>query len=792
MDTKWKNRKNAISFLIFFIGVSLVLGNAINILQDLSGETIPQYVKQVLSDDYQQSRPFRSYVANRLENFLAMATNSFGYSNYFDYGYYYDYGTAYCDTTDVFEDIWEGIEQQAVAKTQEPDYYYDFDYDFDYDFNYDEEDINDGKSSSLTKEQLNEKLLKIAQSYHDHIKGDKNLLYSVLYDGKVLYTNAESLGDDGSLSTSEDYNFLLCYADGKVRIMKDGQELDIYGDGYYREDSEWYVPGYRNFTVDEEMKKATVYMAVAREPLQYMEGTHRSGNYRQIDNSLYWMSYQQQRNRIRLSQNGRDFLIGLALLLLSCFTRKSRRAAKEKIAHFTGKLWLEGKIIIWLLLICLVFARYITNEYSYDLWQEFLWVYRHDGLESAGIYGRLMLARLPALCWIILFWGIYLTINELKYNKRVWRNNLTAKLYKAFLARELRQPISRRMAHRNGIALGLAGFYSLLLLSGTWLCPNLRTGFSRNALLLLLGLTTVGFLLAEYLICARNLETAGDIEALSDRIGDIRNGDYTKSELPHAEASGNRFAGHDLDHIMSQLEDIRHGMARAVDEQMRSQRMKVELIANVSHDIKTPLTSIISYVQFLKEEEGLPDHVKDYVTILDEKSQRLKNMVQDVFAVSKAASGELPMHMETLDFGKLLRQTMADMEEQIADSKLTFRTEIPDAPVMILADGQRMYRVFQNLFQNAIQYSLDSSRVYVTLKTEKSTAIASVKNTSHTELEKDKDFTERFTRGDRSRTDGGSGLGLSIAQSFTEACGGEFHLDIDADLFTVTVAFQIH
>lgn len=242
---------------------------------------------------------------------------------------------------------------------------------------------------------------------------------------------------------------------------------------------------------------------------------------------------------------------------------------------------------------------------------------------------------------------------------------------------------------------------------------------------------------------------------------------------------------------MTQLEDIRHGMASAVDEQMKSERMKVELIANVSHDIKTPLTSIISYVQFLKNEEGLPEHIRDYILILDEKSQRLKNMVQDVFAVSKAASGELPMHMEKLDFGKLLRQTMADMEEQIAGSKVTFRTEIPDTPIMIMADGQRMYRVFQNLFQNAIQYSLEGSRVHVTLKTDGSLAMASVQNTSRCELSKDKDFTERFVRGDQSRTDGGSGLGLSIAQSFTEASGGTFRLETIADLFVVTVSFSL-
>lgn len=130
-------------------------------------------------------------------------------------------------------------------------------------------------------------------------------------------------------------------------------------------------------------------------------------------------------------------------------------------------------------------------------------------------------------------------------------------------------------------------------------------------------------------------------------------------------------------------------------------------------------------MELLKQEQGLPDHIRDYVRILDEKSQRLKNMVTDVFAVGKAASGELPMEMEELDFGKLLRQT--------------------------LADGQRLYRVFQNLFQNAIKYSLQGSRVYVALHTDGSAAVASVKNTSSRELEKGKDFAERFARGDASR-----------------------------------------
>lgn len=218
--------------------------------------------------------------------------------------------------------------------------------------------------------------------------------------------------------------------------------------------------------------------------------------------------------------------------------------------------------------------------------------------------------------------------------------------------------------------------------------------------------------------------------------------------------------------------------------------MKVELIANVSHDIKTPLTSIISYIQLLKQEEGLPAHVKDYVQILDEKSERLKNMVQDVFAVSKAASGQLTVELEELDLGKLLYQTLADMDEEIQKSAVTVRADIPKGPVLVRADGQRMYRVFQNLIGNAVKYSLEGSRAYVTLKEEGEFAAASVKNTSSQELSGDVEFAERFVRGDRSRSDGGSGLGLSIAKSFTEACGGEFHLETIADLFVVTVSFR--
>ena len=830
MDTKWKNKKIGISFMIFFAGVSLTLGNSISLLQKLPGD-FWKHPDRVLQDDYQQSSRFREYISGRLETFLSMATNSFG-NNYYDfYGYTGSYIDSMLESTATEDEatvLWEGNSQMQAEygmSDQELAEYLNWKYYYNGWENYDWGDQKD----PITKEQREELQQKVAQRYHDSIKKDQNLLYSIAYDGKVLYANSDLLPTDGSRAMPEGYNFLLEYTEGKVQIFKDGKELDVYGDGYYRDDSEWYVPGYRNFTVDEEMKKAVIYMAVAQDPVLYTESSYGRGSYRQMDNSLYWMHYNTMSNRKMLILNMVGLTAGLALLAMAFLCRRAKREADAGIARFTGKIWFEGKLLflgVILYLLFYLFGEQFYWNYGTTLIEEVRWMadvvsadYGYE-ISTIGSYIGQMLFYLPARIWLILFWMVYLIVNDLHRNQKIWRHGLIAKLHRAFTARALQQPLSVRTAHRSGIAFAAAAVYGLLMLAGGIIgyCQGNHNGSTVWGMGSLFFLILVGFLILQYRICVKNMETARDLEGLSDRIRDIRNGNYAENSVfagdrntsgsedfagsnaengidsADGESEQNKntdLEGHDLADAMTQLEDIRHGMANAVDEQMKSERMKVELIANVSHDIKTPLTSIISYVQFLKEEKELPEHVQDYIKILDEKSQRLKNMVQDVFAVSKAASGELPMNMEELDFGKLLRQTLADMEEQIADSKVSFRTELPDSPVMIMADGQRMYRVFQNLFQNAIQYSLDGSRVFVTLQTDGTMAVASVKNTSHLELEKGKDFSERFTRGDQSRTDGGSGLGLSIAQSFTEACGGQFSWETNADLFVVTVSFRI-
>lgn len=239
------------------------------------------------------------------------------------------------------------------------------------------------------------------------------------------------------------------------------------------------------------------------------------------------------------------------------------------------------------------------------------------------------------------------------------------------------------------------------------------------------------------------------------------------------------------------LNSIQSGISHAVEDQVRAERMKIELITNVSHDIKTPLTSIINYIGLLRQERDLPEHVQDYIEILAGKADRLKKMVQDIFEVSKASTGNIELHPEPLILQKLIQQTLADMEESVAAAHLALRLDLPQDPVYVLTDGNRMYRVFQNLIRNALQYSLEGSRVFIQLTVQDGTALTQIKNTSRFALDNMPDVTERFVRGDESRSTDGSGLGLSIAKSFTEACGGSFSISTDADLFSACVSFPV-
>lgn len=239
------------------------------------------------------------------------------------------------------------------------------------------------------------------------------------------------------------------------------------------------------------------------------------------------------------------------------------------------------------------------------------------------------------------------------------------------------------------------------------------------------------------------------------------------------------------------LSKVADGYRRGIEESVKAERTKIELITNVSHDLKTPLTSIISYIDLLSREQLTPQ-AAEYVGILQQKSERLKHIVADVFELAKTTSGEITVEQERLDLTRLSNQTLAEMEDKIKSAGLVVKTEICEPPAEIISDGKRLYRVIQNLMDNALKYSLKGTRIYYTLKKDGETAEITIKNIAAYEMDFTKEeILERFSRGDKARSTEGSGLGLSIAQGFTIACGGAFDIDIDGDMFKVRMAFPL-
>lgn len=245
--------------------------------------------------------------------------------------------------------------------------------------------------------------------------------------------------------------------------------------------------------------------------------------------------------------------------------------------------------------------------------------------------------------------------------------------------------------------------------------------------------------------------------------------------------------------LADNINNIRDGLDKAIDNQLKSERMKSELITNVSHDLKTPLTSIINYVELIKKEENIsPGYLKDYVNVLDSKSKRLKILIEDLFEASKASSGNIELNMEKIDLTQLLRQSIGEMEEKLSEASLDLKINMPEEKTYVRADGRRLYRVLENLLINISKYSLPNTRVYIDIIEEDNKVKLTMKNISSYELNFDpEEIMERFKRADDSRNTEGSGLGLAIARDLVNLQGGTFSIDIDGDLFKSIVEFDI-
>lgn len=241
-----------------------------------------------------------------------------------------------------------------------------------------------------------------------------------------------------------------------------------------------------------------------------------------------------------------------------------------------------------------------------------------------------------------------------------------------------------------------------------------------------------------------------------------------------------------------QIYRIEEGFRNAVAEEVKSQRMKSELITNVSHDLKTPLTAIITYVKLLQEPGVTEEQRKEYLETLDRKSLRLKALIEDLFEVSKANSQNITLDIRDVDIVSMVKQVEFEMEDKLADAGLDVRMSLPEEKVIVPLDSQKTFRIFENLFGNIAKYALPGTRVYVNGFTAKEDVTIILKNITAQELSvSGEELTERFVRGDTSRNTEGSGLGLAIAKSFTELQGGKFRIELDGDLFKVVLTWKV-
>lgn len=760
-----------VSFLAFFLGLTMVLYSAGAIGAQIVWERdlTPRF-----ADDWQETDNFRDEVCAALRDFLIVGAG--GELDFYSADYWIENGngiTYYSYPEEVYENpyFWSWKENTAAAVQEgRPQV----------DFGMALEDTSESNLPTATPDEPEKQEPKGPGLQYE---SDKNLLYYIrCKDGKI-YDNCDGKVQNMEKQTLNGFNFYLTFENGKASAVKDGQPIDLYGSGFYQGGSQWFLPGYENYPATDQLDGVTVRMAVRETPSLYYAVDYSTGS-RYESSSMNYLYQRVQQIHSFYCQKAAVFAAGILCLFIWFCLRKARGLADAKIASWTLHIWTEIRFVIGVFLFVFTFGSAFVGRVYYlmqDVFYEWDSGYYGNGLDIAMNLLRLFLQNIPAL--IVLVWFFWLLCNDHRHNPKEARRSLLRPFFRGLRARDLKRPVEKRISRQASLfalAMALVGAVCISLMINLTILSNSSL---FTVLLWSIGsLSLVILILAALALSKRQLHLAKDLGRLADQVEAVRGGDLsTPLELPEDA---------DLRQTADSLNDIQAGMKAALEEQTRSERMKVELVSNVSHDIKTPLTSILSYAELLRQED-LEPAAADYARIIDEKAHRLKGMVEDVFEISKAAADQLPVHPERLDLAKLLRQTLADLEEPIRASSLTFKTDLPADPVMIVADGKRLYRVFQNLIDNALRYALEGSRVYFTLKIDSGFAQVSVRNTSRTELPDGVDFTARFVRGDASRTDGGSGLGLSIASSFTQACGGSFRVETLADLFTAVVSFPL-
>ena len=460
----------------------------------------------------------------------------------------------------------------------------------------------------------------------------------------------------------------------------------------------------------------------------------------------------------------------LLLVYLLCVCGKNAKGEYQNM--WVDHLWLEvhlaamtGAVIGAVALCILVLEEYFSGHFP-------LFLLRWAVGGGVALGGLILITSLlsivrniktrtlmeSSVIFLVLRWSLGLLIRILRWIGRA---------IKAF-----GRGIGHLLAHRTGVMFMSMLFVYTALIGAVGIAAAFGSAWIVAGILL--------FLLACFVVGWR----ARDLTEVQKGVSEVKNGNVSY-QIPELKCE-------DLRTLAANINGIAQGLDDAVSAKVKAERHKTELITNVSHDLKTPITSIISYTELLSQIEDLPEEARDYVAVIAKKSARLKRLTQDLFDISKAQSGNEEVIWERLDVALLINQALGELDNEIRESGLTFCVDAPKE-LYVSADGHKMSRVLGNLIHNALKYAMAGTRVFVTAAERDGRVELVLKNVSAYPLNfSGEEITGRFVRGDEARTADGNGLGLAIAKSYTELCNGTFEIQVDGDLFKAILTLPRH
>lgn len=581
--------------------------------------------------------------------------------------------------------------------------------------------------------------------YYRLISNPSNLYFKIQYDGdnykRMIYTNAGDM-DLNKLRSLGRY----CYLSSESIIIESNLNR---------------IP--QNITVA--MEQNDIYEATSYYVMVAVDTSYPADDAYAVENE----AYRQLRGRFL------EGLFGLGLGIIGCLVTlyylilvSGFKTEDRTNPYLHGFDMITTESCVMLTAICTMFMLFLGEKIGYKLVHLLV-------NESAWEFSeRMMRAVIVYACCVT---GAFSLLRRYKA-RRLWENSMLCHFTTNLSQYFAHNTFSKRLFYVYSIFVAVQISVTVII---AWL---LRFG-GHTLIKVVIAVLALGLLVLDYLVFNRLFWNARQRDRITDTVARIAGGDTAY------QMSLENLSGRELE-IAKMLNSIGGGLEQALQEQLKSERLKADLITNVSHDIKTPLTSIISYIDLIKRENIQNEKIQGYLDVLEQKSQRLKTLTEDLVEASKVSSGNVKLEMAKIDLVEMIWQTNGEFEEKFALRHLELVTSLPNEAIIIEADGRHLWRVLENLYNNAFKYAMERSRVYTEIVREEGMVYFTIKNVSESPLNINPDeLTERFVRGDVSRTTEGSGLGLSIAKSLTELQGGSFEIVIDGDLYKVRIGFEV-